>query len=133
MFFNTLVKVADDKEMLNVKLKAAIILPGNITDAQKQIDTFCDYVVGLSSTAADKRSVPNVSSVPFFLTYFWQIQDYEKLPIFFHSTHTVFKLPRVHGRAADELGEKYVAFYELTEELRKLFMIINREIFHSGI
>jgi hypothetical protein len=120
MFFNTLSNVAEDAKKLNSELKTALLLPKNIQEAKEKIDNFGDYVVKLGLNAEDKRSFPNLSSVPYFLSYFWQIQDKDKYPVFYHSTDTVFN-DLGFTQQTGTWGDRYVAFYNLLEELRELY------------
>ena len=77
MFFNLVVKVATDMDECDQELKAAIKIPENETIASSRIKTFASYVKRISEDWVEagngKRGCPKVSSVPFFLSYFWQI------------------------------------------------------------
>src|ERR1035437_3777194 len=121
MFFNTLTNTSNDKEKLTKELQNAISLPKDITDAKEKINRFSDYVTSLMIDGADRRKYPNVSSVPYFLSYFWQILDYTKYPVFYHSTDVTFKDLGFLSDEFENWGDRYINFYNLLEELRQLF------------
>ena len=60
------------------ELKAAIAIPANEDIASSRIKTFASYVNRIGQqfveTGGSNYGKPKVSSVPFFLSYFWQIR-----------------------------------------------------------
>src|SRR5260370_17166421 len=79
MFFNMLVNIADDSTKCDQEIKAAIKVPTNEDIASGQIKTFCNYVNRIGEhhleSGGTKAGRPKPGSVPFFLSYFWQIQE----------------------------------------------------------
>jgi len=41
--------------------------------------------VKINVDGGDKRKVPRIKSVLYFISYFWQIQNHESWPIFYNS------------------------------------------------
>lgn len=78
MFFNLILNVADDERECDQELKAAISLPTNEEIASSRIKTFASYIKRIGEqhveAGGSKHGKPNVSSVPFFLSYFWQVR-----------------------------------------------------------
>jgi len=125
MFFNLVVKVAPGAEECDKELKAAINVPGNEKIASSQIEAFAGYVKrigqGWVTAGNDKRGCPKISSVPFFLSYFWQVQDYKTWPVYY--TNSVQMMNDLNlWTEAGELGADYIMFKQIHEELAKLFM-----------
>lgn len=123
MFFNILFNIANDigegEKLVNL-LKATIKVPANFNDAQKSITQLSEYTSSLAKHVDDKRGAPRVGSVPYFLTYFWQIQDNTKWPIFYVSMVNVLKNEGLwipSGKAEDD----YLAFYNLNIELINIY------------
>lgn len=124
MFFNLIVKVAQDPDECDKELKAAIKIPDNEKTALSRIEKFVSYVKRISQdwveTGNDKRGCPKISSVPFFLSYFWQIQDYETWPVYY--TNSVQTINDINlWTETGEFGTDYITFKQIHEELVKVF------------
>ena len=125
MFFNLVVKVAIDLDECDEELKAAIKAPESEKIASSRIKTFGSYVkrIGQDWVEAgnDKRGCPKVSSAPFFLSYFWQIQDNNTWPIYY--TNSVQTMDDLNlWTETGDLGADYITFKNIHEELTVLFM-----------
>lgn len=74
MFFNMLLNVAQNENECNQEVKMAIEAPANDDIASSRIRTFSSYVERTANqhveSGGSKHGKPNVSSVPFFLSYF---------------------------------------------------------------
>lgn len=123
MFFNMLFNGADDLAELDGELKAAIAVPASEDMARSRIRTLASYVarVGEQVIAAggSKRSRPRAGSIPFFLSYFWQIQDRAAWPVYYTNgvnTMTDMNLWQPSG----DLGADYITFRRIHEELGKV-------------
>ncbi len=79
MFFNMIVNTADDIAECDQELKSALVFPENEQIASSRIKTFTSFVKRLGDqwveSGNDRRGTPKLSSILFFLSYFWQIQD----------------------------------------------------------
>ena len=61
-----------------------------------------------------------MGSVPFFLSYFWQIQDREVWPVYY--TNAVQTMTDLNiWQPSDDIAEDYLAFKQIHEVLAKLF------------
>lgn len=124
MFFNLIVKVAQDLDECDQELKTAIKVPENETTASSRIKTFASYVkrIGQEWVEAgnDKRGCPKVSSIPFFLSYFWQIQCRNTWPVYY--TNSVQTMNDLNiWTETGEFGTDYGTFKRIHEELVMLF------------
>ncbi len=124
MFFNLVVKVAENLDECDQKLKAAIRVPENEKIASSRIRAFASYIKCISQkwveSGNDKRGCPKVSSIPFFLSYFWQIQDYITWPVYYtNSVQTMNDLNL--WTETREFGSDYITFKQIHEELITLF------------
>lgn len=124
MFFNLVVKVAQNIDECEKQLKAAIKAPDNEKTASSRIETFASYIkrIGQEWVAAgnDKRGCPKISSVPFFLSYFWQVQDYKTWPVYYTNSVQTMKDLNLWTETG-ELGADYITFKQIHEELAKSF------------
>ncbi len=124
MFFNLVVKVAEDLDECDQELKAVINAPENEKIASSRIKTFASYVKRIGQEWVEagngKRGCPKVSSIPFFLSYFWQIQDYKTWPVYYtNSVQTMTDLNL--WTETGEFAEDYITFKQIHEELATLF------------
>lgn len=124
MFFNMLVKVNEDLSQLDDQLRSAIREPKNDDDAAKSLRKFNAYVVQLGKSFVDgggePRSKPKPSSIPFFLSYFWQIQDPDIWPVYYTSTVQMIETMNL-WQATGEIGEDYLTYKRLHKTLAELF------------
>ncbi len=124
MFFNMMVNVADDAEECDQEIKSAVAVPANEQIASSRIKTFASYIkrlgeqwVGAGNT---RYGIPKLGSVPFFLSYFWQIQEHEVWPIYY--TNAVQAMTDLNiWQPSEDLAEDYLAFKRIHEALAKLF------------
>lgn len=124
MFFNLVVNVAGDAAECDKEIKAAIAAPPSEDVARTRIKAFADYVrrIGDAHVKAggSKQGRPKPSSIPFFLSYFWQVQDRHAWPIYYtNAVNTMGALGL--WQPGDDLAENYIAFKHLYEELSQKF------------
>ena len=124
MFFNMVVNVSDDEAECDQELKAAIVLPTSEDICRSRIKTFHSYVKRIGNEFVEgggtKQGRPNPGSIPFFLSYFWQIQDRTKWPVYYtNSVNTMIDLNL--WQPSDEIAEDYIAYKHIQEELAALF------------
>jgi hypothetical protein len=132
LFFNQVVKVAGDAAECDKEIKAAIAVPPSEDVARTRINAFAGYVrrIGDAHVKAgrSKRGRPKPSSIPFFLSYFWQIQDQRTWPIYY--TNAVSTLSALGlWQPNDDLAESYIGFKRLYEELAQKFSQASRKPF----
>lgn len=124
MFFNQVVNVASDAAECDKEIKAAIAVPPSEDVARTRINAFAGYVRRIGGThvkaGGSKQSRPKPSSIPFFLSYFWQVQDRHTWPIYY--TNAVNTLSALGlWQPGDDLAENYLAFKHLHEDLAQKF------------
>jgi len=124
MFFNMVVNVSNDGDECDSELKAAIVVPASEDMARSRIKTFASYVKRISEqhveSGGKRQQCPKSGSIPFFLSYFWQVQERHVWPVYY--TNTVRMLTDLNlWQPTDELAEDYVAYKQLHEELAELY------------
>lgn len=122
MFFNMLTKTCQQYsyvDELNVLLKNSLPAPKTIEDAVKVIKRFRAFTEDVGKDYDDRRSAPKVGSIPFFLSYFWQIQRPEKYPVYYTSMVNVLADLDI-WTPKKEVAEDYVSFYRLNYEILEL-------------
>ncbi len=124
MFFNLLLNVADDESECDQEVKTAIAVPSNEEMASSRIKTFSSYVKRIGEqhveAGGSKHGKPNVSSVPFFLSYFWQIQERDTWPIYYTNSVNVMNDLNL-WQPTGELAADYIAYKHLNETLTEVF------------
>jgi hypothetical protein len=133
MFFNMVVNVADDLQGCDQEIKSAIALPTNEQIASSRMKTFASYVqrlgdqwVGAGNT---RHGCPKLGSIPFFLSYFWQVQDRDTWPVYYTSSVNAMvdlNLWQLTGDPADD----YMTYKRLHEGLGRLFAADAGRDFH---
>ena len=113
MFFNLVVKRADDAEKCDQELKSALAVPANEQIASNRIKTFLSYINRLGeqwvSSGKTRHGMPKVGSIPFFLSYFWQIQAREVWPIYY--TNAVQTMTDLNiWQPSGDIAEDYLQF-----------------------
>lgn len=125
MFFNMLYKSSNDKNALKNLLKDVLKSPTNIQDAKNKINKIIEFIK-INTKEVDKRKLPRVKSVLYFISYFWQIQDPKSWPIFYNSLEqTLLDLELLQQK--DDLADYYEEFYKLNKDLLSLFQDKNKD------
>jgi len=124
MFFNLVLNVADDESECDQEIKTAIAVPPNEEMASSRIKTFASYVKRIGEqhveSGGSKHGKPNVSSVPFFLSYFWQIQERDIWPIYY--TNSVNVLSDLNlWQQTGELAADYITYKQINEKLAEVY------------
>jgi hypothetical protein len=124
MFFNMILNVAHDAAECDQEIKAAIVAPTSEDMARSRIRTFASYVHRIGEAHVEgggsKQGRPKPSSIPFFLSYFWQIQDRRTWPVYYtNSVNTLIDLNL--WQLTEDLAEDYIAYKHLYEELAQAF------------
>jgi hypothetical protein len=133
MFFNMVVNVADDAQECDQEIKSAIVLPANEQLASSRMKTFASYVQRLGeqwvSAGNTRHGCPKPGSIPFFLSYFWQVQDRDMWPVYYTSSVNAMADLNL-WQPSGELADDYVAYKRLHEELAQLFAADAGRVFH---
>ncbi len=118
MFFNMLYNSSENLQELEVLLKECIEIPINIQDAKNKISLLEDYIWDIRETIDDIRRAPKIKSILFFLSFFWQLQDKNKYPIFYNkSEQSLFELNLLDD--FDNIQQLYENFFEINYLLKE--------------
>ncbi|MFC2103528.1 hypothetical protein ACFLSS_03765 [Bacteroidota bacterium] len=123
MYFNMLYNSSYNTgklDELDSTLKKALKSPSDIDVAKRNISLLADFSDSLRNYVADKRTAPRTGSVDFFISYFWQVQDHLKWPIFYKSMVDAFQALDIWTLSWD-YPKDYEDFYELNNVLINLF------------
>lgn len=121
MFFNMLVSSADpnDDPNLDSLLREVLEAPNDREAAATQIRQFEDYVEQLKDRAEDANSAPSVGFIPYFVSYFWQLQEPDVYPIYYKSIRRAMSDLAI-WEPSGEIAEDYLEFWDLNEEIREV-------------
>jgi hypothetical protein len=124
MFFNLVLNVADDESECDQEVKTAIAVPANEEIASSRIKTFASYVKRIGEqhveAGGSKHGKPNVSSAPFFLSYFWQVQDRDAWPIYYTNSVNVMSDLNLWQPTGD-LAADYIVYKQINEKMVEEF------------
>lgn len=124
MFFNLLYNTCADVAELTAELKSSIELPTDQVVARSRIRNFVSYVRRSGeehvANGGSKHSRPKPSSIPFFLSYFWQIQAPDQWPVYYTNSVQVLSDLNLY-QPVDDLADAYIDYTQLEAEIRELF------------
>jgi hypothetical protein len=120
-FFNMMV-FADDRFERNLDdlLRDVILEPKSADESISKMQVFHDAVEQVASTYDDRRKGPTPTSVPYFLTYFWSIQNQDKWRIEYPSAESAYEMLGLWSKTGD-IVKDYQSFIELADEIHELF------------
>ncbi len=134
MFFNMVVNVADDLSECDQEIKAAMTAPANEDMASSRIKTFMNYVRRTGDhhveSGGTKYGRPKLGSVPFFLSYFWQIQKRDVWPVFYTNSVNVMTDMNL-WQPTGEPAADYLTYKRIHEELGRVFTYESKR--HFGL
>lgn len=119
MFFNMLVSsagVEDDPELAAL-LREVLPAPESRESAADRIQQLEAHVERIQSGVEDARTAPNPGFIPYFLSYFWQLQEPDTYPIYYKSIRRALSDLAIWDPSGD-LAEDYLEFWRLNEEIR---------------
>jgi hypothetical protein len=124
MFFNMLIKTAEDTSEFDGQLKTVVREPLNEQEAIACLRNFKSYVTQSGQrfldAGGDSHSRPNPGSIPFFVSFFWQVQRRELWPVYYTNTIQMIESMNL-WQATGDVGDDYVAYKRLHEMLIQLF------------
>ena len=115
MFLNMLVPYAPDRDELTRQLKFALALPIDEASAQQKLQKFLTYLQALIRSGAPNKT-PSESSMGFFVSFFWHIQDPQRWPIYYPSVRDALINDGLFQKDADRV-QSYLAFRRTVLEL----------------
>lgn len=116
MVLNQLNNWSGGSESMADVLRRALKLPGSQSEASDQIRQFTASAIKL----LPKEKSFRYKTIPFLLSYFWQIQDPAKLPIYYSASRRLLTEEGMMPSIEDQ-GEQYLAFCKLMDELVELY------------
>lgn len=129
MFFNQLLNgsnIINNQDALHTTIRLCIQSPNDLDDAKNKIKSLEGYVDLISPHIENPRSRPKKGSIPYFLSYFWQIMEPHKYPIMYTSLVNVliaYRLWKEEMTPAETYGHFYVVTNEIKAYLEKAFNV----------
>lgn len=120
MFFNMLFNSSGDRhqeELANL-LRNLIQPPSDRSGAMEKIRTLEGFVERLHNEAEDARKAPRAGSIPYFLSYFWQVHNPDTYPIYYKSMVNALSDLAI-WEPDDDLAVSHGEFWDLNEEMRE--------------
>lgn len=122
MFFNMLCNAATRQDRVGEvarELRAVIPAPETGDDAEAAIHRLTELVEDLKAKAEHKQKAPQAGFIPAYISYFWHIQDPNRIPMYYQSSRNAYKKLGLWS-PVDDLGTSYRTFWETTDEIRAL-------------
>lgn len=122
MFFNILTKTSQTAGQLNeleVLLKRTLPLPASPEHTVNIMGEFIQFTRGISKSIRDLRGAPKAGSIPFFLSYFWQMQSPQTYPVYYTSMVNILQEHNLWS-PIEKSESVYLSFYQLNHELVSL-------------
>lgn len=131
MFFNMLINADDfvEEEPLEELLREELRVPSDVQEAKESIQDLEFWLERARSEADDISDIPPTGHIPYFLSYFWQLQDPDTYPIYYTSMREVFDALDL-WKSTGELAQDYESFWELNEEIRDILEAHTGEDIH---
>lgn len=127
MFFNMVVNTAQEVGDINEctkELKSVFSLPANENAASSRLKTFKCYVNRLGDAWVNagntRHKRPKPGSIPFFVSYFWQILDRDVWPVYYTSSVRVMTELNLWHPSGDD-AKDFIDYKKINEELIDLF------------
>ena len=130
MFFNMLTRnsqIANRLDDLTNILKQTLPLPDSIEAMRDRIKQLSDFTRQLGANTQDHRTSPKIGSIPFFVSYFWQIQDPDKIPVYYSSMVNVLSELEIWSPEGDVVAD-YLSFYCLNQDMVQLLSTRSRQL-----
>jgi hypothetical protein len=108
-----------EKELI---LRKAIAAPHTEVEAFEKISSFVQYVADCRAKSENRQALPRVASVKYVLTYFWEIQDHTKWPVFYNSSEKILEADGLLNPEASE-AQSYLDFLKATREILSLYQL----------
>jgi hypothetical protein len=124
MFFSMIRNVAHGAADCDQQIKAAIATPTNEAMAHSQIIAFASYIRSIGDAFVEGGGTnygrPKITSVPFFLSYFWQIQERDTWPVYYpNGVNTMNDLNL--WQPTEDIADNYIEFKHVYQELAEAF------------
>lgn len=101
-------------------LQECIRVPRNGTEAAAKINKLADYISGLKEQSDYPRSLPRVSQI-YMLSYFWEIQDPSRWPIYYGSDKKVLLSLGFKLDVVESYGQEYLEFLKIIDEIINIY------------
>lgn len=132
MFFNMLTKQsqADNRlPYLTNLLKQTLPRPPGLVEMKSRIEEFTVFTRELARQNQDLRSAPKVGSIPYFLSYFWQIESPDEMPIYYTSMVSVLVELEIWSPVGNP-AENYLSFYHLNHDMLSFLSLLSNRSLH---
>lgn len=121
MFFNMYCNAAERQNRIEEstsRLRETIDPPSNSKGAAERIERFEAYVEQVKSDAENKRKAPQAGFIPAFVSFFWQVQQPDGIPVYYESARKGYEKLGI-WKPQGELSDSYADFWRTTDSVRK--------------
>ena len=119
-FLDDYVSSARDKDECVRELRDALAAPTSENGARDKLNRFLSHASRHGAQPGGGESAPDSSTIPFLLSWSWQVQDRDTWPVQFGAVIGGMKRLGVFVAAGDP-ADDYVVFKQACEELADVF------------
>ncbi len=102
-------------------LKETLRLPSKTEEAGEKIDIMADYLAGLKLATDNPKAIPR-KNLSYLLSYFWEIQEIGKIPVFYGSSSKKILVDlNLMEESYESPGREYVAYSDAIKSVVELF------------
>ncbi|MDP3542029.1 MAG: AAA family ATPase [Elusimicrobiota bacterium] len=115
MVVNGISKYSRDDAETAAFLRKCLALPKSKAEAASKIKEMAEGIPRFLTQGGFR-----VGSVPYLLSYFWQIQDPRFAPIYYHNSRQTLESLGLY-READDLAQAFIEFWDIHDELANIY------------
>ena len=102
-------------------LRDALGLPKTREEVRTKINALSEFLSNLKSIVETPKSIPRVGQA-FLLSYFWELQEPERWPVYYGSTKRVLIELGFDLDSQETAGDKYLAYVDAVESVKGYFV-----------
>lgn len=121
MFFNMLCNSARRQDRVGEvarELRTVLPAPESKDNAETAIQRLENLVNDLKSNAENKQKAPQAGFIPAFISFFWHIQEPNRIPIYYQSGRSAYKKLGIWS-PINSLNTAYRTFWDTTDKIRQ--------------
>lgn len=102
-------------------LRNSLALPRTKEDVSLKINSLYEYLGVLKGAVENPKSIPRTSQA-YLLSYFWELQDAERWPVYYGSTKRALIDLGFDLDSQETPGDKYVAYVDVIQLIQEYFV-----------
>lgn len=126
MQLNQYVNNIDDSAKEDI-LKRSLQVPSDLSAAKDIINEMSEYLSTIKQSSENPKAIPRVNQ-SFLLSYFWEIQEIGKFPVYFGSSKKILVDLGLMNDSYESHGEEYETFVAIINEIAEFLKADNVDL-----